>query len=221
MMFPSFSFFCSWSGGKDSCLSLHKAMRHGGIPKFLLTTCVEEGGRSHSHGLSLNILEAQSLSLEIPFVTVNTSWSQYRDNFVRSVRNLKGKDNSITRGVFGDIDIESHGQWERDVCRDAGVEAYLPLWKMDRKSLLREFLSAGFKAMIIAIDSTKLDPRYLGRVVDEKLIKELEALGIDSCGENGEYHTVVFDGPIFKFPLHLKRSEMALRSGYYFLDVHL
>ena len=196
-------------------------MQNGGIPKFLLTMCIEEGERSRSHGLSLSILQAQSLSLGIPLLTINTSWTNYRDNFIRGIRDLKERDSSITQGVFGDIDIETNGQWERDACREAGVEAYLPLWKMERQSILREFLRTDFKAMIIAIDSTKLNPQYLGRVIDEKLIKEFEINGIDPCGENGEYHSIVFEGPMLKFPLCLEQGAIKMQTGYYFLDVKL
>lgn len=216
------NFFCSWSGGKDSCLSLYKAISQGNIPKFLFTTCIEDGGRSRSHGLSMAILQAQSLSLDIPLVTVNTAWNQYRDNFIAGIRALKRRDPSITLGIFGDIDIDAHAQWEKDVCAESGMNAYLPLWQMERKYVLKEFLDAGFKAMIISVNIAQLNPeQYLGRVIDEMLWEELEAIKIDPCGENGEYHTIVFDGPIFKHALLLERGHIIQHQNYCFLDLKL
>lgn len=215
------SFFCSWSGGKDSCLSLHKAKFNGGTPKFLLTTCSKEENRSRFHGIPLEILRAQSRSLGIPLFTIDTSWTEYRNKFIQGIHALRKQDDSITHGVFGDIDIEFNGQWERDVCRDAGIEAYLPLWKMKRKKILQEFFNLGFKAMIIAVDATKLERNYLGRLINETLIAEFATKNIDLCGENGEYHSVVFDGPIFKFPLNLKPGNIFMYSEYCFLDVKL
>lgn len=216
------SFFCSWSGGKDSCLSLYKALQKGGTPKSLLTLLDEEGERSRSHGLSREILHAQSRSLGIPLHTINTSWTDYRDNFIRGIRALKERDGSITHGVFGDIDIEANEQWEREVCLETDLEAYLPLWKMKRRDILRDFLDDGFKAMIIAANSTCLNPKdYLGRTIDKKLIEKLEAAHIDPCGENGEYHTIVFDGPIFTQSLHLKKAQVTQHANYYFLAVQM
>lgn len=208
--------FCSWSGGKDSCLSLYKAIQRGDRPKFLLTTCIETGGRSRSHGLSLEIFRAHALALNIPLFTIDTTWADYRNNFIRAIETLKTKEPSIMQGVFGDIDNEANGQWEKDVCQATDITAYLPLWKMERRVVLREFLDLGFKAMIVAVDSIRLHPEYLGRILDEALVKEFEANGIDPCGENGEYHTVVFDGPILAFPLVLERGIVVTRSGYHF-----
>jgi len=216
------NFFCSWSGGKDSCLSLYKAISLADLPKVLFTACIEEGGRSRSHGLSMDILQAQALSLGIPLVTVNTAWDQYRDHFVSGIRALKKQDPSITRGVFGDMDIEAHRQWEKEVCAECEMKAYLPLWQMERKYVLKTFLEVGFKAIIISVNTAQLNPeKYLGRVIDEMLCKELEAINVDPCGENGEYHTVVFDGPIFKQPLLLEKGLIMKHESYCFLDLKL
>lgn len=213
------SFFCSWSGGKDSCLALYKTILTGGKPKFLLTMCIEEGERSRSHGVSLEVLKAQSDSLGIPLVTIASSWQNYHDGFINGMHALKKQDDSIAFGVFGDMDIEANCQWERDICAEVGLDAYLPLWNGEREKVLCEFLGMEFKAMIIAVDSKKLGLDYLGRIIDFELIEEFKRKGIDSCGENGEYHSCVFDGPIFKYPLLLEKKEVVLRSGYYFLDI--
>lgn len=127
----------------------------------------------------------------------------------------------IKAGVFGDIDLEEHRQWEEKVCAAAGITAHLPLWQTPRKALLDEFLALGFRAMVIATKDDPLGRRYLGRTLDAGLIREFERVGIDLCGEAGEYHTVVTAGPIFAHPLALRAGQGTLHSGYWFLNVQI
>jgi hypothetical protein len=119
-------FFCSWSGGKDSCLALYRAMKAGATPHFLFTMLEESGERSRSHGLPLEILRAQALSLGIPLKTRCASWSEYEAVFIAALQEMA--ESGVRAGVFGDIDIDSHREWEKMVCHRAGMEAYLPLW---------------------------------------------------------------------------------------------
>jgi diphthine-ammonia ligase len=209
-------FFCSWSGGKDSCLSLYKAMSCGLHPKFLLCMCVENGHRTRSHGLSTSIIMEQAKSVGVALLTQSTSWQDYRQNFFDKIQEMKRHGVSI--GVFGDIDLEEHIKWEQELCNDAGIKSYLPLIGKTRKSIIDEFLSLGFQAKIVAIDSKKLNKKYLGALLTNKLLDEFELLGVDRCGENGEYHTVVVDGPIFTKPLQLTAGAQVLRSGHWFQD---
>lgn len=214
--------FCSWSGGKDSCLALYKAMQIGFVPNALLTMCIESGERSRSHGLSLAILQAQADALELPLVTQSTSWQDYRHHFIQQLIHLQKTFPNLQQGVFGDIDIEENGEWERQVCTEVNLEAILPLWKMQRKTVIHDFIYAGFKAIIVAVSDNKLKPEFLGRQIDMTLIAELENLDIDACGENGEYHTVVVDGPLFKQPLSISKwGNPILHSGYWFQDFQL
>lgn len=216
------SCFCSWSGGKDSCLALYKAISMGYKPKFLLTTCLESGLRSRSHGLAIEVLQAQAKSIGLPLVYCNTSWSDYRINFINSFLNAKKSISVVTTGVFGDIDIEEHRKWTHEVCTEIGCEALLPLWQCDRKKLLKEFFDLGFKAKIVAVNARQLDVSYLGRVIDEAVISELESLGVDSCGENGEFHTVVTDAPLFSRQIEIiKKGNPQLRNGYWYQDFKL
>ena len=209
-------FFCSWSGGKDSCLALYRAIKLGAKPKALLTMFIEGGARTRSHGLSDAVIAAQAKSLSIKSHKCSTSWDDYEANFKKMLDSLK-KD-GISSGVFGDIDLEPHLEWVERVCAEENMKAYLPLWKGKRRDLLNEFIDAGFKAMVICINKSKLEQKYLGRMVDHQLIDEFEKQGIDPCGEEGEYHTVVTDGPIFNFPIELNKKEISEHSGYYFLD---
>ena len=121
--------------------------------------------------------------------------------------------------VFGDIDIPRHREWEENVCRQADLAASLPLWQTDRLKLLEEWWAAGFEARIVVAREGLVDRRYLGRVLDRQVAEELAATGVDPCGENGEFHTVVTGGPLFQQPLVLELRGQVLRSGCWFQDV--
>lgn len=177
------SFVCSWSGGKDSCLALYRAMRAGGEPLFLLSMLREDGERSRSHGLPPDLLQAQASSLGIPLVTRATSWPDYEAVFIAALQELKAA--GVRTGVFGDIDIDDHRLWEEKVCAAAGIDACLPLWKAPRLELLDEFLALGFQATVVVTSAEKLGRDYLGRTLDRELVREFERLGIDPPGEEG------------------------------------
>lgn len=211
------NFFCSWSGGKDSCLAYYHAVQDGGIPKTLLTMLRDDGKRSRSHGLTIDLLERQAKSLGISLAVEKTSWNEYERVFLSALREFKK--NGIDCGVFGDIDLEPHLEWVERVCAMAMMKPYEPLWKKARLDLLSEFLGLGFSATIVAIKQDVLDADFLGKVLDEKLIKEMQKIGIDPSGEKGEYHTVVTDGPIFSFPLRLEFKEKYVDDGYCFLNI--
>jgi len=211
------SFFTSWSGGKDSCLALYHAIQHGGIPRALLTMMTEDKERSRSHGLSVTVFKKQASSLEIPLVLRSSSWEDYEGTFLFAAREFRKE--GVEYGVFGDIDLEPHLEWVNRICAAASIQACEPLWKRDRLELLNEFLSLGFKAMIIALKEGALDNDFLGRNLDHKVISDMKKAGIDASGENGEYHTVVIDGPIFSSPVHIEKGRQVIMDGYSFLDV--
>jgi len=213
------TFFCSWSGGKDSCLALHHAIKGGGIPKYLFTMLTEDGIRSRAHGLPPTVLRAQSASLGIPLLVRNTSWEDYETNFLSAISELKKQ--NIECGVFGDIDLAAHLEWVERVCGSVEIGVYEPLWKRARKDLLEEFLRLRFKALIISVKQDVLDKGFLGQELTEQVISELEKSGIDASGEEGEYHTVVTDGPIFSSPVLLQMKGQVVHDGYCFLDVDL
>jgi diphthine-ammonia ligase len=216
---PGIPFFCSWSGGKDCCLALYRAVAHGGVPAALVSMLIEEGGRTRNHGLATAVVQAQAEALKIPLVTVPTSWPQYEERLVETVRQLASQ--GIQAGVFGDIDIPPHRQWEENVCAQAGLQAFLPLWQEPRHHLLEEFLDLGYEARIVAVKDPVLDPSFLGKSLDREVIAALTLAGVDACGEYGEYHTVVTKGPLFRHSLQLIPGEKVLRSGYWFQDFSL
>ncbi len=210
-------FFCSWSGGKDSCLALYRTITAGSSCASLITMIDETGNHSRSHGLSPEALAAQALSLGIPLKTASATWDSYERIFKTNIAEFAKS--GITHGVFGDIDLQPHREWVERVCGDMGITAHLPLWQTNRRALVTEFVSAGFKAVIVVVNTSKMPDRFLGRTMDLDLVAELEACGVDACGENGEFHTFVFDGPIFKKQLNFTPSDIIKQNEYVFLPL--
>lgn len=211
------SVFCSWSGGKDSCLALYHAIQGGGKPKCLLNILTEDGRVSRSHGLPKSVLEEQARRINVPIVFRSATWDEYERIFLEALGELKMK--GIETGVFGDIDIESHRKWCMRVCNTAGIRTCHPLWKRSRRELLQEFLELGFQATIVVTKADKLGPEFLGRVINQDTIRQLTEAGVDPSGELGEYHTVVTGGPIFSSPIPLKSKKRIRRGEYWFLEL--
>lgn len=210
---------CSWSGGKDCTLALLRTWEQRGAPSALLTMLTEGGERSRSHGLDRRVLESQAAAMGVPLVTRAASWDDYRVAFVDGARELARL--GVETCVFGDIDTLSHREWEEGVCWEAGLQAELPLWRADRRTLVLELLARGARAQLVAVREGVLEPEWLGRTLDATLIAEFERRGIDPCGENGEYHTVVTDAPVYARALKLRAGQRSLRSGVWFLDYAL
>ncbi len=219
VMNKNFPFFCSWSGGKDSCLALYYALQNGGEARQLLTMLVNNGERSRSHGLDTKILKKQAKLLKIPLLTINTTWDNYEYNFIEILNEFKN--NEITHGVFGDIDLEEHREWIEKVCDKAGIKPHLPLWQMKREKLLTNFIELGFKTKIVAVKEEDLSADYLNKTLNKNILEEFKKENIDISGENGEYHTVVYDGPIFEKPLELSAGGQYRKKGVCFQNYKL
>lgn len=209
--------FCSWSGGKDSAFALHEAAAAGAVPRLLVSMMVEGGERSRSHGLTRAVLAAQAAALETPIRFGSASWGGYEDEFRRLVSTGAAAE-EIPVGVFGDIDVQDHREWVERVCGEAGVSAALPLWQRDRRVLMAEVLASGLEAVIVAVRDGVLPPQLLGRTINAELVEEIERAGADAAGENGEYHTLVVDGPLFGRRLEVELGERSLRDGVWFID---
>ena len=210
-------FACSWSGGKDSCIAMYKAVKEGYSPKVAITAFIEDGTKSRSHGVDSKIIDLQMESIGICSEKIYTSWNNYEEKFIEKLKYIKEKFN-INTVVFGDIDLEPHREWEEMVCRKANLDASLPLWLEKRESIINQFLSNGFKALIVAVNTEKLSTKYLGKLLTYDLVEELKKDGSDACGENGEYHTIVIDGPLFSFPINLKIGKIYSHSGHSFIE---
>jgi diphthine-ammonia ligase len=197
--------FCSWSGGKDSCLALKRAIDSGYEITHLVTMFDETGERSRSHAVSLEVMLRQAESLGIQLITPTASWADYEKVFVETLRELKKQ--GCDYGIFGDIDLQPHRNWEEKVCRAAEIEAVLPLWNEKRLDLVNEFLDANYRSVVICVNEKFLDASFCGRDFDRKFIADLPE-SVDACGENGEFHTFAFDGAIFKNPVTYKVEEI-------------
>ena len=165
----------------------------------------ETGERSRSHAVSLEVMQAQADALGLELVAPCASWADYETVFVEQLRQLKAR--NIETAVFGDIDLQPHRDWEEKVCAAAGIAARLPLWNEKRLDMVNEFLDAGFRAVVICVDEKFLSKEFCGREFDRKFIADLPA-GIDACGENGEFHTFVYDGALFKNPVNVKVADV-------------
>ncbi|HEX6180872.1 MAG TPA: diphthine--ammonia ligase [Chitinophagaceae bacterium] len=206
---------CSWSGGKDSCYALMKARAEGHELKALVNMMNENGRISRSHGLPLAVLTQQAQKMDVPLLAMPTSWNDYRDTFVRTLASAKLL--GVQAMVFGDIDLQQHRDWEEMVCSESGLEALLPLWQQNRRVLVNEMIESGINAMIVSCN-TQMGERFLARTITHELADELEGMGIDACGENGEFHTVVVDCPLFESAIELPEYKKVLHDNYWFLN---
>ncbi|MFC3209591.1 Dph6-related ATP pyrophosphatase [Planomicrobium okeanokoites] len=213
------TFLMSWSGGKDSALAYYRAVLDGNVPVALLTMFEEDGSKSRSHGLPLEIMEAQAERMGLPLRIGKADWNNYEKEFISLLKNFKSE--GIDMGVYGDIDLEDHRAWVQKVSNEADIEVSHPLWGEPRRNLLEELIAEGFKAVITVVDTARMDPKFLGREFTLELIEELEALGIDACGEEGEFHTVIVDGPIFVEAVPAVFGEVIEAGQYRVLEVKL
>jgi uncharacterized protein (TIGR00290 family) len=198
---------CSSSGGKDSMLALLYARAQNLHLTTLLTMFDETGLRSRSHGVPRVLMEAQARALGLDLVGPSASWRDYEKVFIQTLQELRGR--GLEVAVFGDIDLEPHREWEERVCRQAGLEHSLPLWQRNRLELAQECIALGFKAIVVCVDSRFLGDDFCGREFDASFIEDLPA-GVDACGENGEFHSFVYDGPLFARPVEFVQQGRAV-----------
>lgn len=189
---------CSFSGGKDSCLALWRAQQQGLDVRTLLVMFEESGERSRSHAIPLALIERQVRALRMALVTGNASWKSYEEVFIATLEQLRTEGHEVA--VFGDIDLQPHRDWEEKVCAAADIEPVLPLWHQDRRALAQAVLASGFRAVVVCVDSRYLGDEFCGREYDASFLADLPA-NVDACGENGEFHTFVYDGPNFTEPV--------------------
>lgn len=212
-------FIASFSGGKDSVLALYKAMQEGEA-MGLIVMLEEEGKRSRSHGMPPALIQAQADSIGLPVYTAAASWTQYEEVFMKLLE--QGTHQGAEVLVTGDLDMPAHGCWHDKVTKNAGLGLGMPLWEMDHKEAVLEFIHLGFKTIVVTVNlSLGMREDDLGRVLTLDYITELEARGIDPCGEGGEFHTTVLDGPIFKNPISVRKCEIWRQDEYAFLPLEL
>lgn len=210
------SYIASWSGGKDSCFACYQAIIRGYDISHLVNFISQEYRRVRFHGTEAKLIHMQAEAIGTSLLQKETTPDGYEQEFKETVRSLIPK--GIEGMIFGDIYLEEHKEWTERVCLEMGIEAIEPLWGKGREGLLLEFIDAGFEARIISAQSDLFDKKWIGRKVDRAFLKYLQKNNIDACGENGEYHTLVTNGPLFKKKIEITKSKSIRRDGYWFLD---
>ena len=209
----------SWSGGKDSCFALHKAQQQGHTIQNLLIM-MQDQGKSNFHMISTELLDAQSEALGIPITKQPTTPETYEQQFKKALREAKA--NGAQGLVTGDIfDVAQHeAGWLERICANVGLTPVKPLWHRDTTQVLNEFINVGFKAIVVRVKTAVLGMEYLGRTIDTQFFNDLKKLGnVDLCGEYGEYHTFVIDGPIFKKKIEIQETKTSTINSWGRLEI--
>ena len=207
----------SWSGGKDSCAALHRTHTQYDVV-CLITMFDETAARSRSHGLRPEVLAAHSDRLGLPRVTGRCTWDTYDAAFTSALREAKAQ-HGISHVIFGDILFGEHKLWAETQCGALGLIAVEPLFGASTLTLFNEWTASGADAIIVTARAEFLDESWLGRPLRRDMLEEFTRLGVDPCGERGEYHTLVTNSPLFRAPLDVSLGERVLRSGCHALDV--
>jgi uncharacterized protein (TIGR00290 family) len=206
-----------WSGGKDSALALDRASRRGLEVDRLVSFYDSTTQRVRFHATRVEMLEAQAAAIGIGLRAIPTTWAEMEASLRHELASLR--EEGFTGVVFGDIHLADVRAWYEDRVAAAGLEHIEPIWGEPPELLLSEFVASGGRAVITCVDLAKLDEAWLGRIIDERFASEIGATGADRCGENGEYHSFAFAGPLFKQPLVWIAGDRRLDSGFAQLDV--
>ena len=211
----------SWSGGKDSCMALREILGDPGLRvEALLTTITRDYDRVSMHGVRRALVERQADSLGISLHQIPISNSATNVEYEMRMAEAFAiyRERGTNRVAFGDLFLEEIRAYRERLLTAQGMHGLYPVWGRDTLALIREFIRQGFKTAVVCVDPKQLDPSFLGRVIDEEFLSRLPA-GVDPCGENGEFHTFVFDGPIFRYPIKIEFGEKVCRDSFWFRDL--
>ncbi len=212
----------SWSGGKDSSLVLYQLSNDSNYKiKSLITTVTDNFNRISMHGVRTSLLDRQANSLEINvekvFISQNCSNEEYESNLEKTL--LKYKKTGVRVVAYGDIFLEDIKNYRINHLKKLNMTAIFPIWKENSQKLASKFINLGFKAVVVCVDSKHLNKDYVGKEFDNSFLSELPSQ-TDPCGENGEFHTFVYDGPIFNSPVSFNIGETVLRDNrFYYCDL--
>ena len=206
--------YFNWSTGKDSSLALYHVLQQKEYNLTqLVTTVNKDYERVSMHGLREALLDAQVERLQLPlkkiYFPAEVSMSSYDETMRKATKELV--EDGFTHAIFGDIFLENLRKYREEKLQEVGITGVFPLWKQDTKALIKEFISLGFKAITVCVNAKLLDASFVGRIVDENFLNDLPDT-VDTCGENGEFHTFVFDGPIFSSPIDFVIGEKVLKT---------
>jgi uncharacterized protein (TIGR00290 family) len=206
-----------WSGGKDSALALDRARRSGIDVVRLISFYDSATRRVRFHATRVELLEAQAKAIGLELHAIPISWLDMEMNLNQELAALR--DEGFAGVVFGDIHLADVREWYETRVRAAGLEHVEPIWGEPPRALLGEFVASGGRAVLTCVELAKLGQSWLGRITDTRFATEIEKTGVDACGENGEYHSFAFAGPIFEKPLGWAAGEVHLEAGFGQLDV--
>ncbi|MGL5637240.1 MAG: diphthine--ammonia ligase [Bacteroidales bacterium] len=213
--------FVSWSGGKDCMYALHRFLSDTeNQVECLVNFCDANTLRSRSHGLDASLIKAQAEAMGLQIIQEPLSTGSYEYHFKEVVSRLKKK--GVEAGVFGDIYLREHRDWIERVCRDCAIDAVFPLWGQPTNDLMEGFIAADYKTLIVSVRAEERFRDLPGQILNQALYKTLKSMdGVDPCGENGEYHSFVVDGPLFLRPVTYETGEVYEADNHYFLPVKL
>lgn len=223
----------NWSGGKDSTLALYKILMDKNYQvETLFTTISHQLRRITMHGVREALLDAQAAALELPLrkleLPASNTMDLYNELMAKHMQEFKKQ--GITHSIFGDIHLEDLKKYRKEQLQQVGLNAVFPIWKQPVQDVVREFIDLGFKAVVVCASARYMDERFVGRTIDDAFIKDLPK-EVDVCGENGEFHSFVYDGPIFKQPVAFELGEVIYKdygiagkevnydTGFYFRDL--
>jgi len=211
----------SWSGGKDSCLALYEIQQSREYKvAALLTTITEDYDRVSMHGVRRELLEAQAAYLGITLhpvlISKGASNEEYETKFIEAC--FEYRDRAIDSVVFGDLFLEDIRRYRDEFLARHNLRGVYPVWLRDTTEFLNEFIALGFKAIVTCTNAKVLGPAFAGRIIDKAFLSDLPP-EVDPCGENGEFHTFVFDGPNFKQRIAFSKGEIELRDEFWFCDL--
>ena len=212
----------TWSGGKDSAMAFYELKKTYNCEiSALLTTITENYDRISMHGVRRVLLEQQAESLGLPLEKIYITKNTCNDVYEAKTRDklMAYHSQGVLSVVFGDIFLEDLRKYREENLSKVGMKGIFPIWKWDTTELSDTFIDLGFKAIITCVDSNVLDKRFIGRIYDKQFLRELPS-SIDPCGENGEFHSFVFDGPIFRKRIAFKMGDIVFRDNrFYFCDL--
>lgn len=231
-MADSIQAYMNWSGGKDSALCLYKALQDGRYNITHLITSVNAAhNRISMHGVRRTLLEAQAEAIGLPLETIELpeqpGMDEYEQTMLSKVQQLKHA--GCNHAIFGDIFLEDLKLYREQKLQQLGIECVFPLWKKDTAGLVKEFIQLGFKSIIVCVNGQYLDKSFCGRIIDEAFLNDLPS-NVDPCGENGEFHSFVFEAPLFKQPIPITKGDIVYKQyaapvpnekpyGFYFCDL--
>lgn len=224
--------YMNWSGGKDSALCLHRVLEEGHYQVSTLLTSINTfHNRISMHGVRRELLETQAAAIGLPLQTIELGeqpdMQEYEQAMMDKTASLKNQ--GCTHALFGDIFLEDLRHYREEQLQRQDIRCIFPLWKIPTVELIQEFVEKGFKAVVVCVNGRLLDKSFCGRLIDTSFIRDLPA-HVDPCGENGEYHSFVFEGPVFSTPVRFQKGEIVFREykapaapasneGFYFCDL--